>query len=230
MKNHRFTLIELLVVIAIIAILASMLLPALNRARDRASLASCLGNCRQIGLGIAQYTNDFSSYLPRPTWSNTNAAKTGNPWSYVILPYVGNNRKIFLCPKDPFSVPSYGMAPLSYLYNCVADNPTTPQARNPAGKKISRITTTSTTLIAICRNNNNSGNSWVEYNMARCCDYITTNSYFNETKGTAHSRGTTMTILDGSAKHLTWTKFWGRWNVPYGPKNTTALWNINGLN
>ena len=230
MKKYRFTLIELLVVIAIIAILASLLLPALNRARDMANMASCLGNCRQIGLGIAQYTNDFNSYLPRATWSDTNAAKTGKSWSYVILPYVGNNTKIFLCPKDPFSVPAYGMAPLSYLYNCAADKKTTPLERNPAGKKISKITTTSTTLIAICRNNNPSGSCWVEYNMARCCDYITTNSYFSENKGTAHNHGTTMTILDGSAKHLTWTKFWGYWNVPSGPKNTTALWNINGLN
>ena len=62
-KTSRFTLIELLIVIAIIAILASMLLPALNRARESAQTSACLNRKKQAILANQLYANDFKDYM-----------------------------------------------------------------------------------------------------------------------------------------------------------------------
>ena len=80
MKRTLFTLIELLVVIAIIAILAAMLLPALNKARSAAKTNNCIGNLKQIGLGIAMYCGDYNDRLPPTAYSL--GRWPGNPNQY----------------------------------------------------------------------------------------------------------------------------------------------------
>jgi prepilin-type N-terminal cleavage/methylation domain-containing protein/prepilin-type processing-associated H-X9-DG protein len=105
--QRGFTLIELLVVIAVIALLASLLAPALARAKQKGRAIACVNNVRQIGLAAVMFSDDNNGTLPL-------SEHQGKSWVASLIPY-GGTKGIYRCPSDENRTRLYSFAVNDFL-------------------------------------------------------------------------------------------------------------------
>ena len=202
-KVKIFTLIELLVVIAIIAILASMLLPSLNKAREKARGIKCLGNHKQIGSALLFYIDDYEGFFPVYSPYAYSPADMSVPyWNQSLVEKKYTTHQIFNCPSFSHSTRKfYPNKPIDWKYTHYGINRRHIGGGWRYGKvdkasaKINKIKKPTETLVV--------ADSFRKSIVDRGYVYIGDSPNDDDQPHARHSNGINITWVDG---HASWVK------------------------
>jgi prepilin-type N-terminal cleavage/methylation domain-containing protein/prepilin-type processing-associated H-X9-DG protein len=198
-RSRAFTLIELLVVIAIIAVLASLLLPALGKAKARARATKCLSNLRQVGLASQMYADDYDGRLPRS--QHNRASWVGSLQGYLA----GTN--LHRCPDDRNLTRNYSFAINDFL---------TPHPFGAEELDFSRLLSIPRpleTLFMAETRTNFTGSDHFHFAAAEDGGYAT-NSFAGQVDVERHARSANYLFADGHVEGLRWPEVSIRLTVP----------------
>ena len=232
--NFRaFTLIELLVVIAIIAILAAILFPVFARARENARRSSCQSNLKQIGIGMAQYVQDYDERFPG-LWVDLNGSSSFNngdaAWVQMVQPYM-KSVQVFQCPSETNAPAAATTDPTvvgqsDYFYSrLLAGRNADETGSSNTGRSIAELAFSSNTIMggdlySLDAASNHNGNSGTAVNTTCTTAAPGLNRTDNGNPSERHLEGANYLFADGHVKWLKQSAFGNACTTPTGSNAT----------